>query len=307
MSDRPLVGVVVLTWNGREDTLACLHSLAATTGASLRVIVVDNASDDGTADAVQAEFPDAELVRSDQNLGFAGGNNLGIARALELGVDFVLVLNNDTEVEPGAVAALVDEARRTPDAGALCAKLLYADPPDRIWFAGAEFDPRRGYNGRQRGYGDADGPAFAAVAETDRACGAAMLVPRQVLERVGVFDPALFLYSEDTDWSLRARAAGYRLLVVPAARIRHRVSVAAGGESSPTTLYYGLRNTLVVCERHAPLGRLATQRRRLVLLGAHVMQALLSGDRRSGLRAVRDGWRDARAGRLGPRPAAAAP
>ncbi len=304
MSEPPLVGVVVLTWNGCQDTVACLRSLAVATGASLRVIVVDNGSADGTADVVRREFPDAELVRSEQNLGFAGGNNLGIERALELGVDFVLVLNNDTEVEPGAVAALVDEARHTPDAGALCAKLLYADPPDRIWFAGADFDPRRGYNGRQRGYGDADGPAFAAVAETDRACGAAMLVPRSVLERVGAFDPDLFLYSEDTEWSLRARAAGYRLLVVPAARIRHRVSVAAGGESSPTTLYYGLRNTLVVCERHAPLGPIATRRRRLVLLGAHVGQALLSGRRRAGLRAVRDGWRDARAGRLGPRHAA---
>jgi GT2 family glycosyltransferase len=306
VSEEPVVGVVVLTWNGREDTLACLGSLAATTGATLRVIVVDNGSSDGTASAVRAGFPDVELVRSEQNLGFAGGNNLGIRRALELGVEHVLVLNNDTEVEPGAVAALADEARRTPDAAALCAKLLYAEPPDRIWFAGADFDPRRGYNGRQRGYGEADGPAFSAVAETDRACGAAMLVPRPVLDRVGSFDPDLFLYSEDTEWSLRARAAGYRLLVVPAARVRHKVSVAAGGESSPTTLYYGMRNTLVVCERHAPLGSLRAWRRRIVLLCAHLAQAVLSSRRRAGLRAVRDGWLDARAGRLGPRPHAVA-
>ena len=93
------------------------------------------------------------------------------------------------------------------------------------------------------------------MVETDRACGAAMLVPRAVLEEVGVFDPALFAYSEDTDWSLRARAAGYRLYVVPASRVWHKVSAASGGESSPTALYYDLRNALVVAERHAPLGR----------------------------------------------------
>lgn len=306
MTASPPVGVVVLTWNGCEDTLACLGSLFAGGEPVPLVVVVDNGSVDGTTEAVRAAHPDVELVRSDENLGFAGGNNLGIERALELGVEHVLVLNNDTEVEPGAVAALVDEARRTPDAGALCAKLLYADPPDRIWFAGADFDPRRGYNGRQRGYGSSDGPEFGAVAETDRACGAAMLVPRTVLEQVGVFDPELFLYSEDTEWSLRARAAGYRLLVVPGARVRHKVSVAAGGESSPTTLYYGVRNTLVVCERHAPLGAVGTWRRRVVLLGAHLAQALLSPRRLAGLRAVRDGWRDARAGRLGPRPEAVA-
>ncbi len=302
MSERPTVVVVLLTWNGRDDTLACLRSLAAQEGVSAQVVVVDNASSDGTSEAVRAAFPDVELVQSERNLGFAGGNNLGLRRALELGPEHVLVLNNDTELEPGAIAALAAEAGRRPDAGALCAKILYADPPDRIWFAGADFDPRRGYNGRQRGYGRADGPEFAAVAETDRACGAAMLIPRPVLERVGPFDPDLFLYSEDTEWSLRARAAGYRLLVVPAARVRHKVSAAAGGESSPTTLYYGLRNTLVACERHAPLGAFGTWRRRVVLLGAHVAQALLAPARRSGLRAVRDGWRDARAGRLGPRP-----
>lgn len=302
MSDRPLVAVVVLSWNGREDTLACLRSLAGQEGVALLAVVVDNGSTDGTSEVVQAAYPDAVLVRSERNLGFAGGNNLGIVRALESAPDYVLVLNNDTELEPGAIAALVAEAARTPDAGALCAKILYMEPPDRIWFAGADFDPRRGYNGRQRGYGRADGAAFAHVAETDRACGAAMLVPRAALERVGLFDPELFLYSEDTDWSLRARAAGYRLLVVPESRIRHKVSVASGGESSPATLYYGMRNTLVVCERQAPLGVVGTWRRRLVLVGAHIAQALLSGDRRAGLRAVRDGWRDARAGRLGPRP-----
>jgi GT2 family glycosyltransferase len=300
-----LVGVVVLSWNGRDDTLSCLASLQDVRYDPVVVVVVDNGSTDGTSDAVRAEFPHVELVRSEVNLGFAEGNNVGIRRALELGADYVLVLNNDVEVDPELVGALVEEAARRPDAGALCSKILYAEPPDLIWFAGASFDPRSGYNGRQLGYRDHDGPKYGNVVETDRACGAAMLVPRAVIERVGVFDPELFFYSEDTDWSLRARAAGYRHYVVPASRLWHKVSVTSGGENSPTTLYYGLRNTLEVCERHAPLGRVRTWRRRLTLVVAHVVQALLSERKREGIRAVRDGWRDFRARRFGQRPARA--
>ncbi len=297
------MAVVVLSWNGREDTLACLRSLSAVDYPGLLTIVVDNGSTDGTSAAVRAAFPGVELVHTATNLGFAEGNNVGMRRALELGAAYVLVLNNDVEVDPGFVRALVEEAGRRPWAGALCSKILYADPPDLIWFAGASFDPRSGYNGRQRGYRERDDGRFDEVVETDRACGAAMLVPRRVLEEVGVFDPELFFYSEDTDWSLRAREAGYHHYVVPASRLWHKVSVTSGGENSPTTLYYGLRNTIEVCERHAPLGRAGTWRRRLVLLAAHLAQALLSNRKRDGALAVAQGWRDLRARRFGQRSA----
>jgi GT2 family glycosyltransferase len=295
------VAVVVLSWNRREDTLACLRSLAAVQDPELLTILVDNGSADGSEEAVRAGFPGVEVVQNGANLGFADGNNAGIRLALERGAAYVLVLNNDVEVDPGFVRALVEEAERRPEAGALCSKILFAEPSDLIWFAGATFDPRSGYNGRQRGYRERDDGRFDEVVETDRACGAAMLVPRRVLEEVGLFDGTLFCYSEDTDWSLRARAAGYRQYVVPRSRVWHKVSASSGGESSPTALYYDLRNTIVVCERHAPLGRLGTERRRLVLLAAHVVQALLSHHRRQGLAAVAQGWRDVRRHRLGPR------
>jgi GT2 family glycosyltransferase len=296
-----LVAVIVLSWNRREDTLACLRSLARVDYPRLLLLVVDNGSTDGTAAAVGREFSGVEVLQLEANLGFADGNNAGIRRALELGADHVLVLNNDVEVDPAFVTGLVAEAISQPDAGALTPKILYFEPPDLIWFAGASFDPRSGYNGRQRGYREHDDGRFDQVVETDRVCGAAMLVPRAVLERVGVFDGALFAYSEDTDWSLRAREAGYRLYVVPASKVWHKISVSSGGESSPTTLYYGLRNTIAVCERHAPLGPAGTWRRRLVLLAAHVVQALLSNRKREGLAAVAQGWRDLRAGRFGQR------
>jgi GT2 family glycosyltransferase len=296
------VAVVVLSWNGRDDTLACLASLDKVEHEPLTTIVVDNGSTDGTSEAVRAAFPDVDIVRTEENLGFAEGNNVGMRRALELGADHVLVLNNDVEVDPRFVTPLVQEARRRGDAGALCSKILYMQPRDLIWFAGASFDPRSGYNGRQLGYRERDDGRFETVCETDRACGAAMLVSRPVLERVGLFDADLFFYSEDVDWSLRARRAGYKHYVVPASKLWHKVSVTSGGENSPTTLYYGVRNTTEVCERFAPLGQIGTWRRRLVLLGVHLAQALLSSRKREGVTAVLQGWRDFHRRRFSKRP-----
>ena len=279
------VVAVVLSWNGREDTLACLRSLE---GEGADVIVVDNASSDGTADAVTG----VDVIRNARNLGYAGGMNVGIRAALEREADAVLLLNNDVELEPGAIAAL---AAALDDAAAVCPVVVFADQPDRIWYAGASFDPRRGYNGRHR----TDEPH--APRDTERICGAAVLIPRGVLESVGAFDEDLFAYVEDADWSLRARAAGLPLRVIPAGRVRHKVSASTGGQGSPDAIYYSARNLLTVCERHAPLGPAGTWRRRLTVLAALSAQALLGRRRRAGLRAVHEGWRDFRRGRYGPR------
>jgi GT2 family glycosyltransferase len=287
------IAAVVLSWNGREDTLACLRSLE---GEGVDVIVVDNASEDGSAEAVFG----VELIRNERNLGYAGGMNVGLRAALERGADAVLLLNNDVEVEPGAVATL---ARSAQSVGAACPLITFAGDPEQVWYAGASFDPRRGYNGRHRGFRES-AERFTETVVTDRACGAAMLLPRRALELIGELDEQLFAYQEDTDWSLRARAAGLPVIVEPAARVRHKVSAATGGEGSPTALYYSVRNTLAVCERHAPLGRLGTWRRRAVVVAAFTGQALLGHGRVARLHGVWDGWRDFRAGRFGARPQA---
>jgi GT2 family glycosyltransferase len=278
------VTAVVLSWNGKEDTLACLRALE---GEAVDVIVVDNASDDGTVDAVTG----VEVIRNERNLGYAGGMNVGIHRALDRGADAVLLLNNDVEVEPGAIDALAAAAE---GAGAVCPVIVFVDDPGRIWYSGARYDPRRGYHGRHR----TDEPPGSR--ETERICGAAVLIPRDILEGVGSFDESLFAYVEDADWSLRARREGHRLVVEPQSRVRHKVSASTGGEGSDSALYYSTRNTLAVCERHAPLGAVGTWRRRAVVLLAHAAQALLARrPRRIG--AVLEGWRDFRRARLGPR------
>jgi GT2 family glycosyltransferase len=264
------------------------------------VVVVDNGSVDGSAEAVEAAFPDAVVIRMGRNAGFSGGVNAGIAVALERGADAVLLLNNDMVVESGFLAPLV-QASLQRGVAAVCCQILFADAPDRVWYAGASFHPRRGHYGRNIGFGKAPLPGTSPPYLVDCACGGAMLIRRAAIDEVGLFDEELFAYREDLDWSLRAKQRGRSVVVVPASVVRHRVSASTGGESSPTSLYYDVRNSLTVAERHAPLPLFGTVLRRAESVLAHLAQALLSRRRREGIRAVREGWQDFRSGRLGPR------
>ncbi len=297
----PSVAVVVLTWNARELTLRCLGSLAGSTYPRITVYMIDNGSDDGTVEAVASAHPGVQVVALETNRGFAGGVNAGLARAVELGADHVFLLNNDATIEPGAIEPLV-AAAADPSVGAACSQILH-EGTGTIWYAGAAYDPNRGHQGRHTGYGAPALPEGTAPYTTQRACGGAMLVPRRALERVGGLDESLFAYVEDVEWSLRARAAGLSIVVVPASVVRHRVSAASGGASSPTSIYYALRNGLVVAERAAPLGPLGTARRRAEAAGAFCVQALQSTSPVSAVRAVAAGLRDASRRTLGPREA----
>jgi GT2 family glycosyltransferase len=297
----PHVATIVLSWNGRDDTLACVESLERSTWPRATTIVVDNASSDDTVGAVRSRFPHVELIETGSNLGFAEGNNVGLRAALALGADYVLLLNNDTVVDPEMIAELVAEAERRPDAGAVCPMIYYLEPRDRIWYAGARFDARRGHNGRHTGYGERDTGQYDSVREIGRGTGAAMLVRCAALEQVGFLDGALFLQVEDVEWSLRMRVAGWRVYFVPAGKVWHRVSPATGGEHSPVTAYYEMRNTLTVCDRYAPLRGPAALRRRAEIFVVQMVHARRARRPLANVRAVAEGWRDYRAGRLGPR------
>ena len=280
---------VVLNWNGGDDTLGALASLEG-----IQTICVDNGSTDGSDRAVEERFPDVELLRLGTNLGFAAGNNAGIRRALERGADWVLLLNNDAVAEPGLAAALGGAAAARPDAGLLACKILDEDGVG-VQYAGASFNALFGYSGRVA----TSGPD--RLRDVGRADGAALAVSRPAAERAGLLDESFFLYVEDVEWSLRVRAAGFAVVLVPGARVRHKGSAASGGAASTTNLYYDTRNTIAVSERHAPLPPGLSGLRRLVVVGAHLVQALSHPARPAAIRAVLAGWRDARAGRLGQR------
>ena len=301
----PPVTAVVLSWNGREDTLACLRSLAAATYPRLEVVVVDNGSSDGSADAVAREHPGVVLVRLDTNRGFAGGMNAGIAEALSRRRRARHApQQRHRSSSRGSSSRWSTRSSSARTSSAACSQIVFLDDPGTIWYAGAAFRPGRGHHGTNRGYGQPRLAETTPPYRTERACGGAMLISAEALAEVGSFDESLFAYAEDTDWSLRSARAGRRILVVPASVVRHAVSASSGGASSPDTLYYGLRNGLVVSERWAPLGPARTWLRRVEAVAAHLAQALRSDRRGAGARAVRDGWRDFRAGRLGPRPRA---
>jgi hypothetical protein len=280
---------VVLSWNGREDTLAAVESLRG-----IPTVVVDNGSTDGTADAVAERFPEVDLIRTGVNLGYAAGNNVGIRRALDLGAEWVLLLNNDATAEPGLVPALEAAAAERPDAGVLACKVLFADS-GRVWYAGASFDPILGRSRHTR-FGGEDGPEEGR--DVARATGTGMAVSRAAIERAGLLDEELFLYVEDLEWSLRIAAAGFAIVYVPAARVRHHVSSSSGGAGSPTTSYYETRNMLAVVERHRPLPRGLLGPRRALVVAPRVVQSLSRP--RSAYAAWR-GWRDYRRGRMGRR------
>lgn len=293
----------MLNWNGREDTLSCLDSLSRVDHPELAIVCVDNGSSDGSQRAIAERFPEVKLIEAGANLGYAGGNNLGIRYALEHDARWMMLVNNDASVAPDVVEGFERAVAARPHAGILAGKVYFADRPQTVWFAGQRVSELLGYSGRPRGYGRQDGPRYSHIRDTGRAVGALMAISREAIDRVGLLDEDLFAYVEDVDWALRVRAAGLEVVYAPGARAWHSVSASTGGEAASThTLYYGVRNTVTVLERRRPLATPATALRRGAILATFALHALTRADRRKALRAVRDGYADARAGRLGLRP-----
>ena len=256
-ADPPKVVVVVLNWNGRADTVACLDSLRTIDYPNWHVIVVDNGSEDGSVDAVRTAHPAVTLIESGENLGFAGGNNLGIRAALEGAADFILLLNNDTIVAPDLLRTFVASAHEHPDAAALSGKIYFLRDPQRLWYAGTQWNPSDA-SFVHIGQGIVDsGDHFEQVRETDYACGCAMFLRASAVRAIGPLDERFFLLFEETDWCFRAKRAGFRSLFVPGARLWHHVSASLGGHGGALYEYFYARNRLLWAAMHLPRGRRA--------------------------------------------------
>jgi len=248
------VWIVVLNWNGKADTAACLASLRATQvpdGVSLTRLVVDNGSTDGSLDELPARFHEVRFHATGANLRWAGGNNAGLALARSEGADGVLLLNNDTALEPDALVRLLEAVDAHSEGGLFGPTILSWDGT-KIWSAGGDFWPFLGW-GAHRGLGRRWDPGARARGDVE-ACGyltgAALYVTRACLERVGMLDDGYYLYGEDADYCLRARAAGLPCLYVPRAVVRHRVS-GSSGAASPFKAYHRTRAGLLLATRHA--------------------------------------------------------
>jgi GT2 family glycosyltransferase len=246
----PLVHVVTLTWNQRDETLACLESLSQMTYPNFRILLVDNGSTDNTPAVVRERFGQVDLVVNDHNLGFSGGFNAGICHALDQGADFVLVINNDTLVAPNMLDELMAYAGN-PGVGMLAPKIYSADEPTRIWSVGGQ---RNFWNLEMIATGDGqlDAGQWDAPLERDYLVGCALLLKRSLLEQIGLFDAETYnpIYYEDSDLCVRARLAGQRLLLVPSAHMWHKGVGSGGGFDSPRQRYLMARNSVRFFKKH---------------------------------------------------------
>lgn len=224
----PLSAIVVLNWNGAEDTIACLKSLAGVLSPSCRALVVDNGSTDGSPDMIRQAFPDIELLLLPSNIGYSGGNNAGFRRVKELQAEYVVFLNNDTVVDPGFCASLLDVLQRNPSAGIAVPKIFYLDLPDTLWYAGGVVRLSTGLI-RHVGLRKKDAPEFDRPGTTGYATGCCLAMRCRDFEAAGAFDERFGMYAEDVDLSLRVRSLGMSIDYVPSSRIWHKVSASPGG------------------------------------------------------------------------------
>ena len=251
----PQVTIIVLNWNGLNDTLECLKSLSHLDYHRYEVVVVDNASTDGSVPAIRAHYPDVAVLETGENLGYTGGNNVGMRYALARGADYVLLLNNDTVVDPKIVERLVTFAESNPAAGIVGPKQYFFDRPNVIAGTGSVIDWQRATikHLRREEVESEDRPSDSDVPRmVDFMDGCAVCVRRKFIEEVGGLDEWYHLGGyEDADWGVRAAARGYQVWNVPGATVWHRISAAAG-IGSPLTTYYMTRNASLFFWRYAP-------------------------------------------------------
>jgi len=243
--------IIVLNWNGYSDTTECVKSLQEITYPEYEILLVDNGSTDGSEKILREKFPKLSLIQTGENLGYAQGNNIGIQYALDKGAEYIVLINNDTIVDPEFVTELVQVAVKDPLIGILSSKIYFYKNPNVLWFAGATFNLKTGWS-KHKGYNERDTGQHDEIKEIDRACGCAMMVSKKVCKAVGLMNPDYFCYGEEVDWSIRAKKAGFKVAFVPKSKVWHKVSGSTGGAKSGNYIYYALRNTLKCLNDNEP-------------------------------------------------------
>ncbi len=249
----PLVYFVIINWNQAKLTSECLVSLQRQDYPNFRVVIVDNGSSDDSIQALRKDFPWVSFIEAGENLGYSGGNNLGIEFALDQSADYIFLLNNDTEVDPRMLGKLVEVLGRNERTGMVGPTMYYAEPHDMIWGAVNRID-WRGARVIRKDMGKTiqrDKLDNAPTREVDYIDTCAILVKREVFESIGLMDSDYFINFDDLDMNVRARKSGFRIVYVPYAAMWHKVS-AAMGIGSPSTTYYMTRNELRFFWTHTP-------------------------------------------------------
>lgn len=248
----PKVSIIILNWNGWKDTIDCLESLEKINYPNCEIIVVDNGSTDGSLERIKNHESRIKfkIVENKENLGFSGGNNVGIKYAMESRADYVLLLNNDTLVEPDFLSELVKIGESDKKIGLVGPKIYFYPPdkPARAWFCGGKINwlKTRGSHLKCGSPEESESPKIS-----DYLTGCCLLIKREVIEKIGGLGEEYFLYYEDTDYCLRARKLGWQCVYAPNAVIWHKVSQSSK-EFSPSYIYYHTRNGLMLARKNNP-------------------------------------------------------
>ncbi len=252
----PSVYCIILSWNGRALTIDCIRSVLQSDYENLKILVVDNASSDKSAEAIGAAFAgEIEtgkliLISNDRNYGFAGGNNIGLKYALEQNADYAFLLNNDTVVERTLFSELIAFLSGLESPAIAGPKIYYFDPPDQIWFAGGEIKLYKGLS-RHIGIREKDTGQYNHPVACDYITGCGMMIPKPILETTGLLDTLYPLYSEDSDFCFRARQDGFRCYYVPQAKMWHKISAASGGQLKWRKIKLRLISNIIFLKRYA--------------------------------------------------------
>ncbi len=246
-----------MNWNGYDYTRKCIESLLKISYHNFNILLVDNASTDLSGKKLSEEFNNLIYFQNRENLGFTGGNNLGISYALEKGFDLIMLLNNDTEVEPDFLEHLVKSIEANKECGAVQPKILYWHDRKLIWNAGGVYNKWLGWP-ITVGLRKRDAKKFQQSRYVDWISGCCILLKSSVVRKVGLLDEKYFAYFEDVDWSIRIKAAGYSLLYQPKSTIYH-IAGASGkskiknkeGYLNPIIHYYDIRNHLYLILKHS--------------------------------------------------------
>jgi len=249
MSDFPLVSIVTLNWNTSEVTCEFLISIKQhNTYPNIEVIIVDNNSQEDPTDLFKSVYPTAKIIRNQSNLGFSGGNNIGIKAASG---EFLFIVNNDTEFTPHLIESLVEVFNKHDDAGIACPKFHYYFNKGTIEYAG--YKPVNIFTGRNGmiGSGEQDKGQYDVMNKTNYAHGGAMMVSKNAIKKVGLLPEQFFLYYEELDWSVRFKKNGYSIYFQPKGLIYHKESMTTG-KSSPLKTFYLTRNRILFMRRNIP-------------------------------------------------------
>ena len=247
---KPKVAIIILNWNGKEDTIECLESLKHITYPNYEILLVDNGSTDGSVECFRERYPGMEIIENGENLGFAEGNNVGIRRVMDEGADYVLLLNNDTVVDPEFLGELVKVAEGDERIGIVGPKIYYYNEPHKIHYGGGKINWWIG-----RPYHclidtiEEDCDLKSEVEDVEFITGCCMLLNGQIGNNI-FFDEKYFAYFEDADLCVRLQQNGYKLVYNPESKIWHKISRSSGKHSTFYNYYFG-RNRILFMRKHA--------------------------------------------------------